>query len=106
MYYQQGDVLIKKIDKSSEPNLKNAKKTESKKIILAEGEQTGHNHVLNSLLNMSIYKQGDETKIKTQEKSTIVHQEHNPFTILPDLYKIEIVKEYDSDKERARQVRD
>ncbi len=109
MYDQQGDVLLKKVD--SLPN-KQFKITESKKVILAEGEQTGHKHVLNALSSpVKVYEADNEVFVEIFSQAEIIHQEHKKIKqygdhYLPGLYKIEIVREYDHLTEETRRVLD
>ena len=89
--YRQGDVFV---IKSSIP--KDAKKVNGR-IILAEGEVTGHHHAISVI---------DETICKAYEKDGImylhieapvdlVHEEHGPITIPPGDYMSYIQREYD-----------
>ena len=108
MYDQQGDVLIKKIDSLPKGNYK---KITTKKIVLAEGEQTGHSHVLFSdLLNFMVFTDEvtNQSFVEVPDGTNVTHQEHNQFeeTILPGMYKIEIVREYDHFTEETRRVID
>lgn len=105
MYDQQGDVLLKKIDKL--PSGIKFKKTKSNQVVLAEGELTGHSHMLVSPLSpINIYEKNGETWIEVLTPSDLNHQEHDLEKIDPGIYKIEIVKEYDYFEERARRVVD
>ncbi|MFX0022135.1 MAG: hypothetical protein ACFE9S_07400 [Candidatus Hermodarchaeota archaeon] len=113
MYDQQGDVLLKKIDKL--PSGVNFKKAKSQKIVLAEGEETGHNHILTSLTQMGfiVYESPDIDYfvVEIEDQAKIVHQEHEEIKqygdlYLPGLYKISKVKEYDYFEERVRTVLD
>jgi len=100
MYYQHGDVLIKKIDELPEGELE-----KEKRIILAEGEVTGHCHTLFG--DLLLLKKGDKVYVKIDgDPAEVIHQEHAPLTIAPGIYEIDKVKEYDHFKEEARRVRD
>lgn len=105
MYNQQGDVLLKKID--SLPKKRNFKKTKSSKVILAEGEQTGHNHLLLSPLSpVSVYENNGEVFVEVLKPSKVIHQEHNEQEINPGIYKIEIINEYNHFEEETHKVLD
>ena len=96
--YQQGDVLIKRVDKIQ------GKKTESN--ILADGEMTGHAHRVTSG-NTCMYRDGNDLYLDVlSDIATITHEEHNPCTVERGIYKIEIVQEYDHFLEEARNVQD
>lgn len=99
MYYQQGDVLLKKVSEV-EKNIKSSKKVSE--VVLAEGEVTGHSHILSGTDLLVL----EDDMIDVQSPSKIVHEEHSSFTIDPGLYKKQIVREYDHFEEEARQVRD
>ena len=51
MYYQQGDVIIEKIDEIPT----NAVKKEVVRVVLAEGESTGHAHVIDDVVNCDLF---------------------------------------------------
>ena len=103
MLYQQGDVLIKKIEKLPS----NAIEVERKngKLILAEGEATGHAHSI-AALGAMLLKDNGAMFLRANEVVALQHQEHNTISIEPGVYKIDIVREYDHFAEEARKVRD
>lgn len=103
MYYQHGDVLLTKVE--SLP--KNFKETRVKKAILAEGEISGHQHILIAQqAPFTIFEKEGETFIKTDEKTELIHQEHKTLWVDPGIYKIDKVREYDHFQEEARRVAD
>ncbi|HPN31110.1 MAG TPA: hypothetical protein PKY81_09140 [bacterium] len=97
MYYQQGDILVKKIEKIPSDCKK------SLNSIIAEGEATGHKHIITG--NAEIYKRETQNNlgIKDLEIYIIVndgttilqHNEHKSIFIEPGSYKIDKVREYD-----------
>ena len=103
-FYQQGDVLIEKIDEST---LGEVKKIAPRN--LADGETTGHAHrVIDGKFQMF---EGTSWKnsglfMKAETPCTIGHEEHGPIVIDAGVYRIGIVQEYDPFLEAARQVRD
>ena len=107
-YIQHGDVLIKQV--SSIP--KNAKiKKNNRGIVLAEGETTGHAHVIQEKENVELFELDNTLYINVKNNShvTVTHEEHKPIIIdLPGtgFYEIGIVKEYDHFAEEARSVID
>jgi len=117
-FYQQGDVLIFKIDSSSVDfrNNKAFKKARiiDGKYILAYGEATGHSHVIEGIEEKKellgnkvvVYNHAGTLYIKAKCSFTVAHQEHKPITIPKGTYKVGRVKEYDHFTQRARQVRD
>lgn len=100
MYYQQGDVLLKKINSLPDGEIK-----KENKIILAEGEATGHCHAMTG--NLSVMKKDGEVFVKVDgEQAEVIHQEHDAILIDPGIYKIEKVREYDHFAEEAREIAD
>ena len=78
------------------------KKIEGKK--LAEGEMTGHAHVLD---NSEVYELDNGLRTFTGDKNnTLTHQEHKSITIPKGRYVSGKVLEYDHFLEEAKEVRD
>lgn len=111
MYGQQGDVMLKKIEKL--PEGLELVKTKT----LQEGETTGHRHRFLDDANVQVYidptSLEDKDRITTaQRKFAIVgdnvflrHEEHNPVKVEQGVYEIDIVREFNYDKmETARVV--
>lgn len=77
--YRHGDVDISPIEKVEGEKLKH-----KGSFILAEGETTGHNHVI-TVLNvedMDVYKTSDGGYILTlRAEGTLTHPEHKPLSI-------------------------
>ena len=85
--------------------------TSDAKCILALGEHTGHHHrfeasKMNGFIAESIYANYDrihepsyvrisETKAILGDGPMLYHEEHNPITIPPGVYKKTIVREFD-----------
>jgi hypothetical protein len=104
MFYQQGDVLLKRVTGvlfdgcPIEPS-KNGR------LIIAEGEHTGHAHALKECDAVIRVKNGKRYVI-TENGFTITHEEHLPIKVAPGVYEIGIVQEYDHFAEEARNVAD
>ncbi|MEK6935621.1 MAG: hypothetical protein AABW67_02455 [Nanoarchaeota archaeon] len=80
------------------------KKIEGKK--LAEGEMTGHAHVLN---NSEVFELDNRLRIfNGNEQNTLTHQEHKPIVIpsKKGKYVSGKVLEYDHFTEEAKEVKD
>ena len=100
MFYQQGDV---KIIECSIPS--DAKKKKCSKIVLAEGETTGHAHVIDG--EAELLELGDKIFLRVLSGNTsVIHEEHKAFKIPPGEYEISKVLEYDHFLEEARKVSD
>ena len=102
-YYQQGDVLIEPFDIP-----KDAKKVEAKPrgFVLAEGEVTGHAHVIDRVADIEFVEKDGLFYIKNKKAVTVRHEEHKPITIPAGTWRVRGVKEYDHFAEEARRVID
>lgn len=115
-YLQQGDVLLKRVD-SLPPGL--TKVTEHK--ILQYGETTHHFHGFDSNAAVDLFIDpsflDDSKRITPLHRKFIVvtegavpailrHQEHRPFIVPPGTYEIDIVREYDYEKDETVRVVD
>jgi len=99
MYYQQGDVLIKRIKEIPQKAIK------KESFVLAEGEATGHCHRVNG--EAEVLTLGDKVLLRVLAgNAQIVHEEHKTIVIPAGNYEVETVKEYDHFAEEVRRVRD
>lgn len=83
-----------------------AKKIMENKIILAEGEITGHAHVITDTKNACRYTLNEKTYLLVENPVELYHEEHNTLTIQPGTYEIDTVKEYDPFEKEIRRVQD
>lgn len=98
MFYQQGDVIIKKVDGIKGKKLKH--------LTLALGEATGHHHTITEG-EAELYEKDGILFLRVEsEKATLTHQEHDPIVIEKGDYEIGIVKEYDHLSDEVRNVCD
>tara|TARA_B100000809_G_scaffold60216_1_gene56764 strand:+ start:306 stop:698 length:393 start_codon:yes stop_codon:yes gene_type:complete len=126
--YQQGDVLLVAVSKPLESNIKTECKIEKGgdkegKVILALGEATGHHHrfELNKLdpgVTVSTlherygghggsgYRRDASYYLIEGGPATLYHEEHNPLTVPPGLYRRTIIREYDHISQSSREVWD
>lgn len=104
MYYQQGDVLLKKINEI--PGGARPVAPPDGRLILAEGEVTGHAHAIQVQEGVDLMTLADALFLKVGVPVTVTHEEHNPVTIAPGTYQVEIVREYDHFAEEAQRVVD
>ena len=71
---------------------------------LADGEATGHHHVLQKT---EVVELDDGTReFENQETETITHEEHKPIEIRPNQYFSGKVREQDHFADEARIVQD
>ena len=92
---QHGDVLIKEVKSIPAKAIKCARRMG--KILVAEGEATGHNHVIDSKAAEMFFITRDGQRVcylEVLEPVTIVHEEHKPMTIPPGKYAVQQVREY------------
>ena len=73
---------------------------------LREGEATGHAHVAVAE-DVTLFI-GDDNALymKAPSGTTVVHEEHNPITVPPGIYRVSGVQEYDHFLEESREVVD
>lgn len=99
---QQGDVLFRKVKAmpSGEP------KTISKlRCVLADGEHTGHQHVVEDD-DAELIQVGEKILLSLSKAATVIHPEHKPITLSPGIWEIGRVQEYDYFSKMARSVID
>jgi hypothetical protein len=100
---QQGDVIIRSIEKIPD-GVKQVSRT-ARGFVLAEGEATGHAHVIEDDIEM--YEKDGVLFIKADRPVTVKHEEHKPITLSKGIYTIGLVREYDYDNEAiTRRVSD
>ena len=105
--YQQGDVLVELVEKTEGLELKK----KAKNLVLAEGEVTGHKHLLTLEEDEINYDVLEGQIVFTISKdATITHEEHHAIVLPPtrenEIYRVRRVREYDHFAEEAREVRD
>lgn len=99
-YYEQGDVLLIPCKDIKGDKIK------SKKYVLAEGEVTGHSHVITEIEKSELYMKDGEMYLKVLSPVHIEHEEHAKILVQPGNYKVNIVKEYDYFEKQKRKVQD
>jgi hypothetical protein len=126
--YQQGDVLLVAVTEPIESDIRSECKIETGgdkdgKVILALGEATGHHHrfELNKLdpgvmvstvheryggYGGSGYRRGASYYLIERGPATLYHEEHNPLTVPPGLYRRTIIREFDHISNSFREVLD
>ena len=94
---RQGDLLFKKV--SDEP-----KDESHQKLVIAEGEMTGHHHVLIAQTDSVIL--GDKTLFTVKGKAKLVHPEHNTIEFNSGTYMVINEREHDYIDETMKIVKD
>ena len=106
MLYRHGDILLKKVS-SLPKGLSEVKHQGS--FVVAEGEHTGHKHLLTipKMEMMKVYR--DETGgmwVELREQAVMTHEEHKQIEIAPDFYQVTNEREFDYALQSVRQVLD
>lgn len=102
--FQQGDVLLYKVDK-----IPAGKKVEPKErgLVLAEGEVTGHAHRITKLKSVTMIQIDDgRVFLKVREATPLEHEEHHIIIIEPGEYEVGKVRERDHLERITREVLD
>lgn len=100
--YRQGDVLI--IEVTDLPKEKKTVERDSKgRLILAEGEATGHAHAIHAS-HAKMYAAGIGMFLMLKRAAELLHEEHGKIDLPPGNYQVIRQREYDPVKERL--VRD
>ena len=124
MYYQQGDVILKKVTKAEMKKLK-TKEVQLEDKVLQRGETTGHKHQFVGSAALKVYSTDERAADPGQvlritdlngrrfievlpgdEPALLKHEEHKPIHILPGLYELDIVREFDWVEGLTRRVLD
>lgn len=103
IYGIHGDVILEAVNEIP----KEAKLQKTKQIVLADGEVSGHKHVITKTdEDVELYKIHEDLYIKNKVVKEISHEEHKTVSLPPGTWKVKIAKEYDHFLEESREVRD
>ena len=89
--FRQGDVLlveVHEIPEEAEPEPR------SGRIVLAEGEATGHAHAIHERDARTFTYEG-ERFLLTRSKAQLIHEEHGPIEVPQGSWRIVIQREYE-----------
>jgi len=103
-YYQQGDVLIEKTE--AIPAGAKSVAAKPRGFVLAEGETTGHAHVIDKVADIEFAEKDGLFYIVNKKPVTVRHEEHKPITLPAGTWRVRGVREYDHFTEEARRVID
>jgi hypothetical protein len=98
----QGDVFFVKT--RTIPGEAKKVNRKSRGFVIAEGEATGHAHVIEA--EIELYEKNGILYLNTSKQVQVTHEEHLPVTLPPGIWKVGTVREYDPFIEKARKVRD
>lgn len=100
---RQGDVLLKPVGEI--PADAKPVKRVGGRVILAEGEVTGHHHAIRDA-GVGLLEVGERRFLSVPETgAALKHEEHTKIDVAPGLYEVVIQREYD-DAEEWRRVAD
>ena len=102
-WYQQGDVIIEPANMPSDAKVVSAKE---RGFVLAEGEHTGHAHVIDKIADIEFVEKDGLFYIANKKPVTVRHEEHKPIVIPAGTWRVRGVLEYDHFAEEARRVLD
>lgn len=98
MMLQQGDVILERIEEVKGEKLGH--------LVLAEGEVTGHAHVITEG-EAELYEDNGTLYLwVNSENALLTHEEHKTIEVPKGNWKIRKVREYDHFAEEARNVKD
>jgi hypothetical protein len=96
-HFRQGDVLLLAIDPDSLPAYARPVPRRGGRVVLAEGEVTGHAHAISSpaaTLLRTGYNADLPRFLRTSAPVDLVHEEHATITLPEGLYAVVIQREY------------
>jgi hypothetical protein len=88
---RQGDVLLVPVDEI--PAEARPLRRTGARVVLAEGEATGHAHAIRSSA-ATLLGTGDERFLRVAAPVTLDHEEHAPIDVGPGTYRVVIQREY------------
>ncbi len=97
LMFRQGDVLLVAVDalpEQAEPEPRGGR------IVLAEGEVTGHAHAVEERDARAFTHEG-QRYLLTKSKAQLIHEEHAPIEVPPGAYRVVIQREYEPDPVRS-----
>ena len=101
-HIQQGDVVITRLETMP---VGKPKTVSRRRCVLAEGEVTGHAHVIEDD-EAELIQIGERMLLRLGQSAIVTHEEHKPITLEPGLYEIGRVAEYDYFAKMVRNVAD
>jgi hypothetical protein len=103
--YRHGDILLKEVKDYPQ----NAKAKKVKEFVVAEGEATGHEHLLVADPDTSfrvLTDEGGQVYLELGASAELSHQEHDTITVQPGVFEVVREREYDPYTEEINKVAD
>lgn len=92
--YRQGDVLVIQIDELPAGLSPLDPKSDSRGLVLAEGEATGHAHAIDWSQVRTAGGDGSALYFEAGDSAVLTHQEHDPILLPPGNYRAVRQREY------------
>ena len=92
--YRQGDVLVIAVAELPEQLTPIAAGSDPRRLVLAEGEATGHAHSLAWPSIATAGSDGASLYFTAGKGAAVVHQEHDPITLPAGHYRVVRQREY------------
>ncbi len=90
--YRQGDVLIMAVE--GLPTDLAAMSRDQGRVVLAEGEVTGHAHAIVDREAVLYEGDGDDRFLEVASPVTVTHEEHDAIDLPPGVYQVVRQREY------------
>lgn len=94
--FRQGDVILRRVDVFLSYRPEDAVKETSRRVVLAEGEVTGHAHVIESETDIDVYTLPDGRRwvVIPDGGAPLVHEEHDTIALPAGTYEVLRQREY------------
>lgn len=105
--FRQGDVLLVRVDSVPADTVNERRR--GKRLILADGEATGHAHAIESDTARLVTDRGGSRFLVLADTESLVHEEHATIVLEPGNYRVVRQREYVPDpvvERRSRPARD
>lgn len=102
--YQQGDCIL--VSGVKIPSGAKSVSPGDRGFVLAEGEHTGHAHVIEATPEVEMFEKDGTLYLKVAGDSILTHEEHHAQTVAPGTYEIRRVVEVDPFDNEIRTVAD
>lgn len=103
LHTQQGDCILEIVTEIPK-EAKKVKLSDSLIVLKGEGVNT---HEITDTANIEAYEDNGVLYLKTNKKTTLVHQEHGKTVLEPNkIYRRRIEREFNYESQEARETRD
>lgn len=105
---RHGDVQIQKTNLKKIPAGWEPVPANPRGVVLAEGERTGHAHVLAAVATAFLYRKASEeyALLEVRERGHLDHEEHHRQVYEPGIYRVGVKRQYTEDEQGWAPVAD